>query len=58
MKASATGRSTYTRDAAEHFWPESPKAERAVPSAARSRSAWRLTITGFLPPISHTTGFG
>ena len=58
MNSAATGRSTYARDAAEHFWPLSPKAERAVPCAATSRSACRLTITGFFPPISQIVGFG
>ncbi len=29
-----------------------------IPSAASSRSAVRLTIAGFLPPISTITGLG
>jgi hypothetical protein len=29
-----------------------PYAERAMPAAARSRSAFSVTMVGFLPPIS------
>ena len=58
MNSPATDRSTYTREQAEHFCPEKPKAERSTPSAARSRSALAETMAGFLPPISHTAGRG
>ncbi len=45
-----------TREAAEHFCPCKPKAERTMPAAARSRSAWRETMAGFLPPSSRMIG--
>ena len=47
-----------TREFAEHFWPPKPKAERITPSVALSRSAFSVTIVGFLPPISQITGLG
>ncbi len=56
--SSWTGRSTYTRELAEHFCPPNPKALRMIPSAASSRSALRETIAGFLPPISTMHGRG
>ncbi len=46
------------REAAEHFCPPKPKAERTVPSTAVSRSAPRPMMTGFFPPISQMTGLG
>src|SRR5207253_10718254 len=54
----ATPGSTWTREHAEHFCPERPKAERAMPVAARSRSALRVTIAAFFPPISAMQGRG
>jgi len=58
LNSSKTGRSTYTREQAEHFCPLYPKAERMTPSVALSRSAFLVTIAGFLPPISQMAGFG
>ena len=50
--------STYTREHAEHFWPDNPNAERATPVAAIGSFAWRVTIAAFLPPISAMHGRG
>ncbi len=55
MKAPYTDSWTYAREAAEHFCPENRKAEAATPSAASSRSASPLTMTGFFEPISAMT---
>ena len=54
--SSCTESSTIAREQALHFWPDSPKAARATPSAALSRSAFAVTIAGFLPPISVSAG--
>ena len=35
-----------------------PNADRIAPSAAMSRSAWRVTMAGFFPPISVIIGRG
>ena len=56
--SSATARSTYTREQAEHFWPLNPNAERMTPSLALSRSAVAVTMAGFFPPISQMAGLG
>jgi len=58
VSLSATVLSTYRRDKAEHFCPDNPKAERTMPLAARSRSAFAVTMQAFLPPISAMQGRG
>ena len=58
QNSSTSELSTNALDAAEHFCPPSPNAERAVPSTARSRSALAATTTGFFPPISQIAGRG
>jgi hypothetical protein len=42
---------------AEHFWPEKPKADTTMPSAAASRSASAATMMASLPPISAVMRF-
>jgi hypothetical protein len=54
----ATLAATYSRDNAEHFCPPMPNALRTMPAAARSRSAFAVTMQAFLPPISAMHGFG
>jgi hypothetical protein len=56
MSSSCTASSTSTREQAEHFCPLSPHADRLIPAAAFPRSAARVTIAGFFPPISTMQG--
>ena len=57
-KSANTVCSTYTREHAEHFCPDSPNADRITPVAASCRFACRDTIAAFLPPISAMHGRG
>nr|WP_269451747.1 hypothetical protein [Tessaracoccus coleopterorum] len=52
----ATGPTRIPSDAAEHFWPEWPKAEATRSAAARSRSAEGVTTMAFLPEVSASSG--
>ena len=49
------GGDAITREVAVQRWPVDPKAPPWIATAALSRSASAITITAFLPPISHVT---